>query len=557
MDNQKMMLYVALSLILMMLWQAWQQDYGSPFGPPTGESAATAHPAGTASSPSVVASLSAGSNGADVPRPALTALPLTPPPNLPQIKSTERVHVVTDLLDVEIDTLGGDLRQADLRAYPVAVDHPEQPFRLLSDVSNQLFIAQGGLLGTVAPNHYAQFQADQIEYRLTDGAALLQVPLYWHDPSGIEVIKTYTFRRNSYLVQVDYQVDNGTEAEWRGQLYAQFQRTEPTDGKSAFGIYTYTGGVVSSPDNTYDKVDFSRMKKENLSKDFKNGWLAMIQHYFAAAWIPPTDLPIHAYTKVVEGGRYVLGYTGPVIVTQPGGETIFSTQLYVGPKEQKRLKTAATNLELTVDYGKLTVISQPIYWLLDVIQSVVSNWGWSIILLTILIKAAFFHLSATSYRSMAQMRKLTPRIQALKEQYGDDKQRMNEKMMEIYKKEKINPLGGCLPIVVQIPVFIALYWVLVESVELRQAPWMFWIQDLSAQDPYYVLPLIMGVTMFLQQQLSPTPPDPIQAKIMMAMPVFFTAMFLFFPSGLVLYWVVNNTLSISQQWYITNKLIKD
>lgn len=234
-----------------------------------------------------------------------------------------------------------------------------------------------------------------------------------------------------------------------------------------------------------------------------------------------------------------------------------ATRLYVGPKDQHRLKEAAPNLELTVDYGKLTVISQPIYWLLELIQSVVSNWGWSIILLTILIKAAFFHLSATSYKSMAQMRKLNPRIQALKERYGDDRQKMNEAMMEIYRKEKINPLGGCLPIVVQIPVFIALYWVLVESVELRQASWMFWIRDLSTQDPYYVLPLIMGVTMFIQQKLSPTPPDPIQAKVMMAMPIMFTGMFLFFPSGLVLYWVVNNTLSITQQWYITNKLCKE
>jgi len=556
MENQKLMLYVALSFVLILLWQAWQQDYGPKSDFPA-ELVATP-PASSAAPFATGNSLARVDAGADVPKSDATAQPALPPlPIQPMLKSADRVRVVTDLLNIEIDTLGGDLRKIELRAYPVAVDNPDQPFRFLSDNPEQFFIAQSGLLGNAAPNHYALYQAEQTDYRLSDGAAELQVPLSWTNSSGIEVTKTYIFHRGSYLVQIKYQVHNATDSEWHGQLYTQFQRTEPPNKRSAFGIYTYTGGIISSPENTYDKVDFARMKKENLSQDFKGGWLAMIEHYFAAAWIPPSDLSIHAYTKVVEGGRYVLGYIEPLVTTPAGGNMTLATRLYVGPKDQHRLKEAAPNLELTVDYGKLTVISQPIYWLLELIQSVVSNWGWSIILLTILIKAAFFHLSATSYKSMAQMRKLNPRIQALKERYGDDRQKMNEAMMEIYRKEKINPLGGCLPIVVQIPVFIALYWVLVESVELRQASWMFWIRDLSTQDPYYVLPLIMGVTMFIQQKLSPTPPDPIQAKVMMAMPIMFTGMFLFFPSGLVLYWVVNNTLSITQQWYITNKLCKE
>jgi YidC/Oxa1 family membrane protein insertase len=571
MDNQKLVLYIALSFVLLLLWQAWQRDYGTkPAPPPTTEQTNTLAAGGNGGVSTASLSPEAKSDaGVDIPKPSATAqatvteaeaaAALPAPPAQPLLKSAARIHVVTDLLNVEIDTLGGDLRQVELRAYPVTVDQPDQPFQFLSDNPERMFIIQGGLLGNTVPNHYALYQADKTDYDLSDGNSALQVPLSWHDPSGsgMEVIKTYTFHRDSYLIQLDYQIHNATETEWRGQVYTQFQRIEPPNKRSMFGIYTYTGGVVSSPENNYDKVDFSRMKKENLSLDFKDGWLAMIEHYFAAALIPPINNEIHAYTKVVNGERYVLGYIGPLVTTPQGESTTLSTQLYVGPKVQQRLKKAATNLELTVDYGKLTVIAQPIYWLLEVIHSVLNNWGWSIILLTILIKAAFFHLSATSYKSMAQMRKLTPRIQALKERYGDDRQRMNEAMMEIYRKEKINPLGGCLPIVVQIPVFIALYWVLIESVELRQAPWMFWIRDLSAQDPYYVLPLIMGVTMFVQQKLSPAPPDPMQAKVMMGMPILFTGMFLFFPSGLVLYWVVNNTLSISQQWYITKKLIKD
>jgi len=544
MDNQKLALYVALSVVLFLLWQAWQKDYGTPQLPHAEH--AVSVPIAASNKPN-----------ADVPLPpALPQQALTPPAQ-PQLKSAERIRVITDLLQVEIDAAGGDIRQIDLSAYPVSAEQPDQPFRLLSDAPERLFVAQNGLLGNNAPNHYTIYQIAQTEYRLAEGAASIEVPLLWRDPSGIEISKIYTFYRNSYVVQLNYQIRNSSLSEWRGQMYAQLQRLEPPQKSSLFGVYTYTGAVVSSPENVYEKVDFSWMKKENLAREFKNGWVAMIEHYFSTAIIPPHDVVINAYTKNLDGGRYVIGYLGPTLIVPPQENQTVSTRFYFGPKEPVRLKETATNLELTVDYGKLTLIAQPIYWLLERIYHLVGNWGWAIIFLTIIIKAAFFNLSATSYKSMAQMRKLTPRIQALKERYGDDKVRMNEAMMEIYRKEKINPLGGCLPILVQIPVFIALYWVLVESVELRQAPWLLWIKDLSAQDPYYVLPLILGVTMFIQQQLSPPPPDPIQAKVMMGMPILFSVMFLFFPAGLVLYWLVNNTLSIAQQWYITNKIVTD
>lgn len=552
MDNQKLILYIALSLVVMLIWRAWQQDYG--VNPVTTEQV-TSQSQSRSTSNGEIPNNNPVHKDVDIPK----SVEISTPQHLPQasLKSAERIHVVTDRLNIEIDSIGGDLRQVELRAYPIAVEKPQVAFQLLSEDLERLFISQSGLLGNAAPNHYAIYTAEKTNYQLADNADTLQVPLLWRNEAGLEVIKTYTFHRNSYVINLTYQINNATNQEWQGQIYSQFQRIEPVNKKSAFGVSTYTGGVISNTENVYDKIDFARMKKENLSQDFKNGWLAMIEHYFAAALIPSLDSPIHAYTKVVDGERYVLGYTGAVTTIPKGQQANLTTNFYIGPKIQKQLKSAAANLELTVDYGKLTVIAQPIYWLLESIQSVINNWGWSIIILTIIIKAAFFHLSAASYKSMAEMRKLTPRIQAIKERYGDDRQKLNEAMMEIYRKEKINPLGGCLPILVQIPVFIALYWVLVESVELRQAPWLFWIRDLSAQDPYYVLPLIMGVTMFIQQKLSPAPPDPIQAKVMMTMPIVFTGMFLFFPSGLVLYWIVNNTLSISQQWYITNKLIKE
>ncbi len=360
--------------------------------------------------------------------------------------------------------------------------------------------------------------------------------------------------RDSFAFDVTHALENDSGAPWSGSQYRQLQRIPPaSDGDSKF-VHTYTGGVISSPEKKYEKVTFDDMAELPLDRQIQGGWSAMIQHYFVAAQIPPAQDLNRYYTRLVGSNQYVLGMTGPLTAVADGARTEFSSQMFVGPKIQSRLEVLAPGLELTVDYGWLTIIAQPLFWLLNAIHSLIGNWGWSIVLLTVLIKAVFFKLSETSYRSMANMRKLQPRMKSIREKFAHDKQKMNQAMMELYKKEKINPMGGCLPIVVQIPVFIALYWMLLESVELRQAPFMLWIQDLSAKDPYFVLPVVMGISMFIQQRLNPAPPDPIQAKVMMALPLVFTIFFLWFPSGLVVYWVVNNVLSIAQQYVITKRV---
>jgi YidC/Oxa1 family membrane protein insertase len=381
------------------------------------------------------------------------------------------------------------------------------------------------------------------------------VRLHWRSSDGVEVDKVYTFHRGSYVVDVAYVVKNDSSSAWTGHMYNQLQSTEPAKKKHAF-THTYNGGAIYSPEKKYEKVSYEDMKEKSLSEQITGGWAAVLEHYFFGAWIPSAKEAAHYYTKALSNGRYLIGMIGPGFSVAPGASGKAEARLYVGPKEQTTLADIAPGLELTVDYGRLTFLAKPIFAAMEFIHKIVGNWGWSIILLTMLIKLAFYKLSATSYRSMANMRKMQPRMKALKERFGDDKQKLNEAMMKMYKEEKINPLGGCLPIVVQIPVFIALYWVLLESVELRQAPFILWIHDLSTADPYYVLPLIMGVTMLIQQRLNPSPLDPIQQKVMMILPVVFTVFFAFFPAGLVLYWVVNNTLSITQQWYITRSLDK-
>jgi YidC/Oxa1 family membrane protein insertase len=460
---------------------------------------------------------------------------------------------------LEIDTRGGTILSLLLNEYPVSLERKDVKFTLLRPTSPDLFVAQSGLIGLEkeeAPTHETQYQTKAQSYAMGENNSLV-VELFWQSPKGVKVIKRFIFTRGSYLVMVEHQGVNDTESVWTGREYRQLMRGLPGE-KSAGSqfLYTYTGGAIYTPAEKYEKISFEDMESKALSLEVQGGWIAMLQHYFLGAWVPPPEQMEHFYTNVLPGGRYVLGaYTPPVTLSDQQSHT-FSTGFVAGPKLQDELEAIAPGLELSVDYGWLTVLAKPIFWLLKQIQSVVINWGWSIILLTVLIKLAFFKLSETSYKSMANMRKMTPRIQALKDRYGDDKQRMNQAMMELYKKEKINPLGGCLPILVQIPVFIALYWVLLESVELRQAPFIFWLQDLSIKDPFYVLPLIMGVSMFIQQKLNPTPPDPMQAKIMMSLPFVFTVFFAFFPAGLVLYWVVNNIISILQQWYITRKIEK-
>jgi len=381
------------------------------------------------------------------------------------------------------------------------------------------------------------------------------VKLHWKSDDGVRITKIYTFHRDSYVVDLRYQVENGSAEPWAARMYGQFQRSEVVPEGGLFRTYTYTGGVISGPEKPYEKIDFSDMRDVDLKRSQIGGWIAMIQHYFTSAWVPAAEGSNYFYSLAVADDRFVLGVMTPRVSVPPGGTGSVALRLYAGPKVQERLKAVSPNLERTVDYGWLWFLAEPLFWLLTKIYGFIGNWGFSIIVLTMLIKLAFFHLSATSYKSMARMRKLQPRVMDLRDRFAGDKAKLNQAMMELYKKEKINPLGGCLPILVQIPVFISLYWVLLESVSLRQAPFIFWIHDLSLHDPYFVLPLLMGITMFAQQKLNPAPPDPMQARIMMALPFVFTFLFLFFPSGLVLYWFVNNLLSIAQQWVITKKIV--
>ena len=557
MENQRFFLVIALAFVLFLIWDAWQQEQLARLEP-TPDEVAVSTPDGRESVPT--APTGAADAGPDV-----EAIPGSVPvaPDVaaqPQLQSAGRVRVVTDLMNVEIDTRGGDIRRLGLRTYSRSVDQPDEPFMLLHDGGPDLYVVQSGLVSSAgaAPNHYEVYTAEAGEYRLNAGEETLVVPLTWTHESGLTVIKRYIFHRDRFVIDLEHEIVNAGGESWRGVQYRQLQRRPPAESGGLFGggAYTYTGGVVSTQEQRYEKIDFGEMAEEDLDLPVEGGWVAMIQHYFVTALVPASQEDSNLfYTKSLDGNRYLLGMRGATLVeVAPEENTVIRSQIYAGPKVQERLAGVAPHLELTVDYGYLTIIAQPLFWLLSAIHSVVRNWGWSIVLLTVLIKLVFFKLSETSYRSMANMRKLAPQMQRLKDRYGDDRQKLNQAMMELYKTEKVNPLGGCLPILVQIPVFIALYWMLLESVELRQAPWILWIEDLSIRDPYYILPLIMGASMFIQQRLNPAPPDPVQAKVMMALPVVFTVFFLWFPAGLVLYWVVNNSLSIAQQYVITKRV---
>lgn len=554
MDNLRLILIFSLAFVLLLLWQAWNQDYGPK------QPADTVSP-GSQPLPAPGETPIPKTQGEVPTAPAVAEDYATSKTELPIERDTDqgrsKIEVVTDLYRMEIDTRGGTIRRLFLNDYPVTLDNPEDKFQLMRPTMPDLFMAQSGLFGNeadLAPSHEAIYQTEKQAFTLEDGTDTLSVDLVWHK-AEIKVTKRFIFTRGTYLFQVQHILENGSDKHWTGREYRQLMRSEPGEksGGSQF-IYTYTGGAIYSPTEKYEKISFGDMEDGKLERDVTDGWIAMLQHYFLAAWIPPRKEQQRFYTNVYPGGRYALGAYSPPVTIPAGATHTFSTGFVAGPKLQDELEEMATGLDLSVDYGWLTILSKPIFWLLKRIHGFLGNWGWSIILLTMLIKLAFYKLSETSYKSMANMRKMTPRIKALRDRYGDDKTRLNQAMMDFYKKEKINPLGGCLPILVQIPVFIALYWVLLESVELRQAPFIFWLNDLSIKDPFYVLPLIMGISMFIQQKLNPAPPDPMQAKIMMSLPFVFTIFFAFFPAGLVLYWVVNNILSITQQWYITRKI---
>jgi len=472
------------------------------------------------------------------------------------------ITVETDLLIATINTKGGVIERMELKKEPLSADKPEQGFPLLKKTASELFNVEDGLFNSEknAPNHQTQYSAAQKNYSFS-GTDQIQVPLSWKAENGVFYTKTLTFKRNSYVVDIDYQISNASTSPWNGFLYAQFLRTKPADSGGGFGrLPSYTGGATYTEEDKYNKIDFGDIKSSNLDVATQNGWVAMLQHYFVGVWMPQAG-PKKFYSTYSDqtNPQYRIGYRTEQATQVAAGQTgTISTQVFIGPKEQSRLKRiqkekGIKGLPLTVDFGFLTFIADPLFTVLSWIHAVVGNWGWAIILLTLLIKIAFYPLSAASYKSMAGMKKLQPRIQTLKERYKDDRQKFQMEMMALYKKEKINPAGGCLPILIQIPVFIALYWALLESVELRQAPFALWWQDLSAPDPFYVLPVLMGASMWLQQKLNPAPMDDIQKKVMAIMPIALTFLFLTFPAGLVLYWVVNNVLSMAQQWYINKK----
>jgi YidC/Oxa1 family membrane protein insertase len=463
----------------------------------------------------------------------------------------KKVVVTTDIFMVEINTVGGNIQRLDLLKHKDSNDQ-SKPFTLLQQKGDHFYVAQSGLLGKGLPTHNAEFSIEGQDFHLADGKDTLEVRLTALNTGDASVTKVYTFHRASYLVDVSYEIENHGTTALTPSAYFQLVRDSVAISGSSKFVPTFTGPAVYTDHDKFKKIQFSDIdnNKVKLPVNPDNGWIGMLQHYFVSAWLPPAKGPREFYTKKLDNNEYSAGVILPVANIEPGQTGRVSATLYAGPAQTK-LDEIAPGLGLTVDYGWLTIFSTPLFWLMSHINDWVHNWGVSIILLTVLIKLAFFPLSAASYRSMAKMRLVAPKLEKIKQQYSDDRDKLNHAMMDLYKTEKINPLGGCLPMVIQIPVFIALYWAILSSVELRHAPFFGWITDLSATDPYYVLPLIMGISMLVQSKLNPLPPDPMQAKLMQIMPIVFSVVFFFFPAGLVLYSVVNNILSITQQWYIT------
>lgn len=522
MDTRRLILFVIFSFSIMMLWDAWQQQQAPEQATLTQNEANQAAPAD---------------------KPQENGFALT--------KGT-RIAVKTDRYAAVIDTVGGDLRELSLLEHKA--DDNSGPYELMSDASgDKLYVAQTGLKGDGLPTHYVNFTAAESSYSLQEGQESLDVRLSAPDTNGVAVDKIYRFHRGQYVIDVLYEIKNNSDKAISPSVYYQIIHDNESNQGSKM-MPTFTGGAYYTEADKYNKIKFDEMAKKDVSINAKDGWIGLVQHYFVSAWVPQSTAERKFYTTKLSEHDFSIGTILPVGDIAPGSSKTVSAKLFSGPQEQDALEGAAPGLEYVVDYGILTVIAKPLMWLLTHIHDLVKNWGIAIIVLTILIKAAFFKLSASGYRNMAHLREIAPRMQALKDKFGDDKQKLQQAMMEMYRTEKINPMGGCLPILVQIPVFISLYWVLLGSVELRHAPFFGWIQDLSATDPYFVLPILMGATMIIQTYLNPPPTDPIQAKVMKIMPVLFSVFFFFFPAGLVLYWLVNNVLSIWQQWAI-NRMI--
>ena len=548
MDNQRLLIWAFFGLMAWMTYQAWVQDYGPKPAPAVTEQ--TAQPAQPGELPGTDASLPEISD-----RDASSS-PLAPEEAAQTVAEQQApsIRIKTDVLDVEISTRGGTLQKAVLLRYPVAKDQPDTLVELLSTRAGETGLIESGVRATgggAEATHLVMFSSARTSYEL-GGRDELVVPLTWSDENGVVVEKRYRFRKGSYTIDLEQQVTNGTEAIWSGAEYVRLKRHFKEQERSMFDVdsYSFAGPII------YNGEKSEKLKHDDLVEDgkvefyAKQGWFGSIQHHFLSAVVPQAGVE-HKYEVAVVGDVSIssaIGRSAEAIA--PGASKTFATTLFVGPKLQSQLEAIDKTLKLTVDYGWLTIISQPLFWLLSKVHNFVGNWGVAIILVTLLIKLAFYKLTEASGRSMAKMRNLQPRMKALQDRYKDDRQALSQAMMELYKREKVNPAAGCLPILIQMPFFLAFYWVLLESVEMRQAPFMLWITDLSTRDPYFILPLIMGAAMFMQQKLNPAPADPVQAKVMQIMPVMFTVFFAFFPSGLVLYWVTNTLLSIAQQWKI-------
>ena len=546
MDIQRVILIAALALMSYMLMLQWNQDYNTPVAEPSvATSSVSAYEPVAGDLPTATSNAAA-----DVPATAAAE---------PVAAATDAslISVKTDTLELLIDPRGGDVIEAKLPQH-LAVLGESEPLTLLEQNTTRTYVAQSGLVGKNGPDANPDgrplYNAEARSFELGD-ADQLSVDLNLNE-NGVAITKRFTFTRGSNAIQVEYLINNQSAENFETVLFGQLKRDRSADPsqQTDMGMQSYLGAVFSTTENSYEKVDFDDMDDKRFSATSADGWVAMSQHYFLSAWVPEPGQTYTYQTRVLNG-LYIAGYLAPTVNVAPGQQTTLSATLYAGPKDTDQLEQVATDLDLTIDYGILWFIASPLYMLLKWIYSIVGNWGLAIMGVTLVVKLALFHLNAKAFKSMAKMRKFGPEMARLKELYGDDRQKMSQEMMKLYSKEKINPLGGCLPIVAQMPIFIALYWVLLESVELRHAPFYGYIQDLSQMDPYFILPLLMGASMFVQQLLNPTPPDPMQAKIMKMLPIIFTFFFLWFPAGLVLYWVVNNVLSIAQQ-YIINKQIE-
>jgi len=522
---------------ILMLWDAWQRQSVPVATQPASQAAVTANSTNTPTSQAV--DVTAGTQEVVT--------------GTFKLLTGQRIKVTTDLYKADIETVGGDLRRLELLKHRAA-DNDKTNFVLLDDAAKPMtYVAQTGLIGADLPTHHTVFSSPATSYQMQEGQDKLEVRLSWVGANGVTVDKVYTFHRNQYVIDVAYEIKNGSTNAIAPEVYYQIVHDTKSNQGSAL-MPTFTGGSYYTEAKKFNKLAFKDMAKEPLNITSNDGWVGLLQHYFVSAWIPKDGLTRKFYTEQLADNMYRIGARSALGTIAPETNYTISARLFSGPQTKKDLLETAPGLEYTVDYGWLTIVATPLFWVLSKIHSLVNNWGVAIILLTLLIKAAFYPLSAKSYRSMAQMRELAPRLESMKQKFGDDRQKMQQAMMELYRTEKINPMSGCLPILIQIPVFISLYWMLLGSVELRHAPFFGWIQDLSAVDPYYILPLIMGASMIIQTKLNPKPTDPIQAKVMTWMPVIFSIFFFFFPAGLVLYWVVNNIVSIWQQWYINKNI---